>query len=203
MSPPSSNRVAFIPAFAAGLIYALICIPPWVPTFLTGAEYRDPSWRYMLHEGFVRNLEFGRDIIFTYGPWGFLTTRMYHPETYSLMLAVWVGIAVLFHVFTWKLARQYCSSPWAALLICVIAVRVVFVEALICLFAFVVMLLAHRLAAAVNVAEHSSVPSSGRVTWTVQTVLTGLLLLTVGGASADEVQLCANCPFFGCRACRD
>ena len=38
----------------------------------------DGSWQEMLIHAHYQGLQFGRDIIFTWGPWGFLCTR-YHP----------------------------------------------------------------------------------------------------------------------------
>lgn len=173
--PSEQNRVTEIVAALFGLAYALILLPPWIPAFLTSAEFRDPSWRYMLHEGFVQQLEFGRDIIFTYGPFGFLTTRMYHPETYNLMLWVWIGLSLLFFAVTWKMARRHCRSPWMALLVTVIAVRVAFVEAMIFLFAFLILLPAWRLAEDVRRRKKGAIPKSR-----TDQVLFTLLLLTVG-----------------------
>jgi hypothetical protein len=37
-------------------------------------------WIQMLHTAFAKRLQFGRDIVFTFGPWGFLYGG-YHPAT--------------------------------------------------------------------------------------------------------------------------
>ena len=165
-------------ALAVGLIYTLTLLPPWIPTFLTSAEFRDPSWRYMLHEGFVQNMEFGKDIIFTYGPFGFLTTQMYHPETYSVMLASWVGLSVLFFAVTWKLSRRFTTSPWLALLFCVIATRVVFVDSMIFFFSFLLLLLAWRISNAAVESGGGELSAFTRKLTRIQLLAVGLLPLT-------------------------
>ena len=48
----------------------------------------DPSWMYALNEAFSRNLLFGRDVVFTFGPLGAAYAAIYHPATDSMVLAV-------------------------------------------------------------------------------------------------------------------
>ena len=55
----------------------------------------DTSWQLTLHHAWVRNLAFGRDIIFTYGPWGWLNTRTYHPATFTAHVVWKLGWAAL------------------------------------------------------------------------------------------------------------
>ena len=104
-----ASRLVSSTAFAFGLLYSFVSLPPWIPAYLTSEEFRDPSWRYVLHQSFVDCLRFGTDVIFTYGPFGFLTTRMYHPQTYSLMLAIWVILAT---VFFWRPCFSVWSGVW-------------------------------------------------------------------------------------------
>jgi len=47
----------------------------------------DDSWMQMLHLAFAERLQFGRDIVFSFGPWGFLYGG-YHPATYSISVFV-------------------------------------------------------------------------------------------------------------------
>ncbi|MFQ5735112.1 MAG: hypothetical protein ACE5KM_24525, partial [Planctomycetaceae bacterium] len=131
-------------AFFIGLLYCLICLPPWIPEFLTAGDLRDPSWQYALHEAFAQNRQFGTEVVFTYGPYGFVTTRMYHPATYALMLAVWSALSVVFFAHTWRSARLFCTGPWGALLVSAIAVRVAAVNAMSFLLSFLVMFLLWR-----------------------------------------------------------
>jgi hypothetical protein len=49
----------------------------------------------VLHYAFQRHWQFGRDIVFTFGPYGFVYTRMFDPDTYWLTLSAWIAIALL------------------------------------------------------------------------------------------------------------
>jgi hypothetical protein len=53
----------------------------------------DDSWIQMLHTAFVERLQFGRDIVFTFGPWGFLYGRI------SSRLTAWPLLLLLLHSF--------------------------------------------------------------------------------------------------------
>lgn len=46
----------------------------------------DESWRFALNEAIAQGLIFGKDILFTGGPYASVYTRLYHPATYHLML---------------------------------------------------------------------------------------------------------------------
>lgn len=46
----------------------------------------DPSWQFSLHMAFENNLIFGKDYIFTYGPLGFLSTRLPFASTKPLLI---------------------------------------------------------------------------------------------------------------------
>jgi hypothetical protein len=48
----------------------------------------DLSWEYALNEAVAGHLVFGRDIVFTLGPLGFVFANMYHPATNWILLLV-------------------------------------------------------------------------------------------------------------------
>jgi hypothetical protein len=54
----------------------------------------DPSWKFAMNEGVARNLVFGRDIIFTFGPYSSVYTELYDPATNKLMVfgSLFLGI---------------------------------------------------------------------------------------------------------------
>lgn len=168
-----SDRARDWAAFGVGLLYALICLPPWVPAFLTDAELRDPSWQYALHEAFAQGVQFGTQVLFTYGPYGFVATRTFHPATYTLMLAVWVALGVTLFAHTWRLARRSCSGPWTALLVSAVAVRIAAVDVMTLLTSFLVLLLLR---------ESQSRPADERhSTWKLHELIPGAgLVLAVG-----------------------
>jgi hypothetical protein len=69
----------------------------------------------VLHLAFLDGLAFGQDIVFTYGPWGFVATRTYVPGTFGWLLAFWIVLAasIWYAAFTLALATMR-SALWAA-----------------------------------------------------------------------------------------
>ncbi|HYP16490.1 MAG TPA: hypothetical protein VEQ65_04700, partial [Opitutus sp.] len=47
----------------------------------------DPSWQWVLNHAATTDYVFGHDVVYTYGPWGWLTTQYYHPPTFLSRLA--------------------------------------------------------------------------------------------------------------------
>ena len=92
---------------AAGLLlaYTLLCLlVPFQPT-MPGPSL-DPSWRYAINEAVAQGMVFGKDIIFTFGPYGSIYTQMYHPATDARMMAGSLYLAVCFiGLFLWLSRR--------------------------------------------------------------------------------------------------
>jgi hypothetical protein len=59
----------------------------------------DPSWSTALNQAVGQGLVFGRDIVFTYGPYASVITREYHPATFQLML-LGQGVVALCYAIT-------------------------------------------------------------------------------------------------------
>jgi hypothetical protein len=47
----------------------------------------EQGWQQLLSVAFLRHAQFGRDILFTYGPWGFLSEPLGDPRLYGWLLA--------------------------------------------------------------------------------------------------------------------
>jgi len=62
------------------------------------------SWTQALHVAFLNHFQFGQDIVFTYGPWGFLA-RGYHPGTFWTASIAWFVLSVVFMLAGWRVAR--------------------------------------------------------------------------------------------------
>jgi len=92
-----SRLVALIPLLLTFLV--MLPLAPRQPT-----SGLDPSWTYALNEAVARHLVFGRDLIFTFGPFGSVYTQFYHPATDAIMLAgsalLAVGLCVGFALLT-------------------------------------------------------------------------------------------------------
>lgn len=109
---PSSSRYrnAWRIAAAITLLLSLSFFVPWRPYFVASAGV-DDSWMLALNALFARHLRMGHDIVFTYGPWGFLHTGVYHPDTYALMVGGWVLFATAFWAGCWTIGRRRISNP--------------------------------------------------------------------------------------------
>jgi hypothetical protein len=77
---------------------------------LGGYSTVEDSWIQMLHMAFAERLQFGRDIVFTFGPWGFLFDG-YHPATYLISVVVWVVLAVVFWWAAWRVVTHFFKNP--------------------------------------------------------------------------------------------
>lgn len=78
--------VGFIIFFLAALL-----LPPWLPWM--PASGLDPSWRFVLNHAFTHHLQFGKEIIFTFGPYGFLYSSPFYPEQYGFQILFWLIVA--------------------------------------------------------------------------------------------------------------
>lgn len=68
----------------------------------------------VLHLAFLDGLAFGQDIVFTYGPWGFVATRIYVPGTFGWLLVWWIVLAASIWYAAFAVARAAIRSPlWA------------------------------------------------------------------------------------------
>src|SRR5690348_6851984 len=106
--PNQRERIMRRSVAGISLFYALNVIVPWRPQY-TGDV--DDSWIYPLHLAFAQHWQFGRDIAFTYGPWGFLTAG-FAPHTLHTLLLVWILAAGVLWWNVWKLSSGLNWKPW-------------------------------------------------------------------------------------------
>jgi hypothetical protein len=66
------------------IIASLVAFVPFAPFFPVDAL--DSSWQLALNAALAKGFVFGRDIIFTFGPYGSTYTEQYHPATDTQML---------------------------------------------------------------------------------------------------------------------
>ena len=74
-----------------------------------GYSIVEDAWIQMLHMAFAERLQFGRDIVFTFGPWGFLYGG-YHPATYLISVVVWAVLAVVFWWAAWRVVTHFFEN---------------------------------------------------------------------------------------------
>ncbi len=82
-----------------------------------------PSWEYGLSEAIARRLVFGKELVFTFGPYASVYTHCYHPDCVWIMT---LGIALLDSLFLlcfgWLVKDASWRWPW--ILACGLAVPV-------------------------------------------------------------------------------
>jgi hypothetical protein len=109
------RRVSGLPAVPGWLLVATVAFAAPLDQLYPAAGL-DPSWQAGLNFARQRQLRFGPDLVFTYGPWGFLD----HPEAVSrfnlvagtLFTIAAVGVAWL---AVWAALRARLGRPGAAL----------------------------------------------------------------------------------------
>lgn len=105
-----SSRATEALLFLISLFFALAICVPWRPDFATiGME---PSWRLALHYFFEHGFFFGKDIIFTYGPYGFIATYTYHPATYRIMFFAYLFFVTGYTAAGWDILRKGIKNKW-------------------------------------------------------------------------------------------
>lgn len=82
------------------LVLAFAPISLWMPD-----AGLDSSWVAMTNEAFVRDWKWGKDVAFTYGPFGFLVLRQFNPSTWMLQALFWVAMALILATVLWKSFR--------------------------------------------------------------------------------------------------
>jgi len=90
--------------FSGALWFAFAICVPWMPDFsVTGL---DPSWRLSLHYFYEHGYVYGKDIIFTYGPYGFISTYTYYPATYRILVFAYLFFAAVYTAAGWDILRN-------------------------------------------------------------------------------------------------
>jgi hypothetical protein len=89
----------------------LIIIPLFVPfSPKMPAPGLDPSWALALNQAVAQGLAFGKDILFTLGPYSSIYTKAYHPTTDLMMMsgslylavAYWLCLLILMQGSQWR-----------------------------------------------------------------------------------------------------
>src|SRR5690242_14218447 len=77
-----------------------------------GYNIVDDAYIQMLHFAFIERLQFGQDIVFTFGPWGFLYGG-YHPATHWISVVTWVLLTVVFWWAGWRVVTHFFKNALA------------------------------------------------------------------------------------------
>ncbi len=87
------RRIAECLLGAATLYFVLCRFVPWTPPLRKG--YIEESYFEVLQIAFREHWQFGRDIVFTYGPWGFLYGGT-EPATHWISVFIWLTLSIIF-----------------------------------------------------------------------------------------------------------
>ncbi|HEY2347293.1 MAG TPA: hypothetical protein VGH80_15695 [Xanthomonadaceae bacterium] len=90
----------------------------------------DPSWRYAINQAVAQRLAFGSDLVFTFGPYGAVYTRMFHPATDALILGGSLFLAFSYWACLLVLMRT-AGRRWSLLFCAVLAGVVVLPDPLL------------------------------------------------------------------------
>lgn len=69
----------------------------------------DPSWQFGMNQAVAQKFVFGQDIIFTFGPYASIYTRLFHPSTDHLMMFGSMYIAIFFTIVAFL---DFRKSTW-------------------------------------------------------------------------------------------
>ncbi|MDB5042564.1 MAG: hypothetical protein JWN27_3290, partial [Candidatus Eremiobacteraeota bacterium] len=108
-------------AWPAYVSIAVVTAALALPLPLAPDSGLDGSWRYLLAIAQERHLVFGRDVIFTYGPLGWLSGRLDVPQHALALRIALSGIAAAAGVATALLASRARSPVRAALAFALVA----------------------------------------------------------------------------------
>jgi hypothetical protein len=111
-----TGRAAPTPLVMGLFVLCVLLSAPW--TLNVPSAGLDGSWMVVMSHALENGWQFGRDIVFTFGPYGFLYTRLNHPQTYAITLAFWsfYGIAVAGTV-AWFMRGQRVTAACIVLLL--------------------------------------------------------------------------------------
>ncbi|MEP6685844.1 MAG: hypothetical protein ABJB22_03630 [Verrucomicrobiota bacterium] len=96
-----------------GTTALLYVLSRFLPSALQKHYGIDDSYVEVLHEAFRQHWQFGRDIVFTFGPLGFLYGG-FHPATHFISIIVWAALALVFWWAGWRIARHFFGNEMIA-----------------------------------------------------------------------------------------
>ena len=77
----------------------------------------DPSWHLVLEHAFLQDWTFGQDLIFTFGPWGFLYPKLFHGQLWGYVVAYEALVVCCWTGFFWRFRSGYTLALLIPLLL--------------------------------------------------------------------------------------
>jgi hypothetical protein len=171
---PRGRAAGFLLGLAL-LLTLLAKFVPFRPEF--PGDGLDSSWSFAMNYALAHGMGFGRDIIFTFGPYAAVYTRMYHPATDLMMLASCLFLA-LWYWFCFGLLIRSAARHHALYFLLFLACLLYSQDALLFSIPLLAALVLHR----IGCEEQTSGAAGRRSTLLISFVLLpfGLLPLVKG-----------------------
>ena len=118
--PPEEKKhwlILGVVSFLALMVFSV----PWYPAIPKFGL--DASWILVLHHAFDQGLLFGKDLVWHYGPLGFLFGGNYYPENYGIMVALYSAFCMVFFAGLWRVITEKAHTE-VALVIPVIFIAI-------------------------------------------------------------------------------
>ncbi len=101
------------------LLVTSVCVFTPLNPYMPSAGL-DPSWVFALNEATARDMAFGKDILFTHGPFVPIYTRTYHPGTDLLMVSGSLILAITNTLVIWRTCNRDHWLPFLSYLLLMI-----------------------------------------------------------------------------------
>jgi hypothetical protein len=111
---PSAPPWQWAAVVAALFFLTLFLLAPWdfkLPA--PGDDDLDCSWAAVMQWAHVHNVDFGRQLVFTHGPWGHIP-QGFVEGTAGGVLAVWLLVSAAFFFGIFRIARFMTETHWVA-----------------------------------------------------------------------------------------
>jgi hypothetical protein len=111
-TPKTTNlwNVLQLLVWGLGLLYVFSRLIPCHPVDDYACSILvDNAWAQVMQVAFAQHMQFGRDIVFTYGPWGFLA-RGYYPATWLISVLAWLALSLVFICAGWRVTRYFTKN---------------------------------------------------------------------------------------------
>jgi hypothetical protein len=83
------------------IICAFVPLYPEMPT-----DGLDPSWKFAMNQAIANHLTFGKDIVFTFGPYASIYTKLFHPASDYLMIGGALYLAMSYWIAFVSIAQD-------------------------------------------------------------------------------------------------
>jgi hypothetical protein len=105
------RQVVWMTFLAAAAIFLLSVFVPWKGEYPGSDGNLDMSWSMVLQWTYNHHVDFGRDMVFTYGPWGLIQSG-YTPQAFWCTVLGWTLMAAAFFAGALKLSRHMIACRW-------------------------------------------------------------------------------------------